>query len=426
MKKVMKKLAILMTLAMLVSIVPQGFVMGNQMFWGFDGTVDQPVTPVSHVVAWSVTNWNNNWGGSWNITATATSPSSVTATNISNGARVNVGDMVEFTFSWTGQPNWSYNWQTGAIWWDNLNTVWRFQSNNNVVQGAPRHHFIGNQTWSNARGTWVANWSSSWSWAGNWNPGWNNWNQAPLWRVRNSNTGAMIHGLGGSHSFTHRFQMPDEPIAVEAILDGNWNNWNHANGWFDQWGNWHPWATHVIGAGATDWWFTGQGGGATGGTTFIGGRPAGTPAPVTDPAPAPAPIAPAPVVTQLEHPTLAQFGFAALRLSMGSTFYTHWGIGMELEAAPFVDEDNRAMVPLRLIAESLDAEVRWDGGIRTAFIYRGGLEVRLPIDVPLPDGLGTPVIVNNRTFVPLRYVSEVFGARVRWEENTNAVYVYRD
>jgi len=99
---------------------------------------------------------------------------------------------------------------------------------------------------------------------------------------------------------------------------------------------------------------------------------------------------------------------------------------MELEAAPFIDNDNRAMVPLRLIAESLDASVRWENATRTVFIARGGVEVRLPVDVPLPDGMGTPTIVNDRTFVPLRYVSEVFGATVRWNELTNAVYVYRD
>ena len=84
------------------------------------------------------------------------------------------------------------------------------------------------------------------------------------------------------------------------------------------------------------------------------------------------------------------------------------------------------MVPLRIIAEAMDAAVRWEGGTRTVYITRGGVEVRLPIDVPLPGDMGTPTIVNDRTFVPLRYVSEVLGARVRWDDSTRAVYVYRD
>ena len=36
----------------------------------------------------------------------------------------------------------------------------------------------------------------------------------------------------------------------------------------------------------------------------------------------------------------------------------------------------------------------------------------------------TVFITNDRTFVPLRYVSEILGAEVRWNEVTRAVYIY--
>jgi hypothetical protein len=89
---------------------------------------------------------------------------------------------------------------------------------------------------------------------------------------------------------------------------------------------------------------------------------------------------------------------------------------------PPIIEDGRTLVPLRAIFESLDAEVGWDPierkvtankGETTIILYIGnklasvnGLSVTL--DVP-------PKIMNERTLVPLRFVSESFGADVGWD-----------
>ena len=378
--KVMRKLAILMVLVLVVSIVPS---------WVAVGDTDQTQFAVnfSHTGWWSGDGWGSQ---GWTVTATTSSAVGVFPT----GTLVTAGDPVTVTFAWNN-INWN-NPNMDGIWWDGLN--WRDRWNN----------IVSNPSWN-----------SSW-WGGG-------WNQMPFWRV--------VHTIGGAHyqSSMHRqmtftFTMPSHDVTVNPILDGSWNS----GGWFDQWGIWHPGTFWGSGGGSTDWWFTGQGGGgggsAQGGTTFIGGRPAGTPAPITDAPPAGAVDTPpaAPVVSVLPHPTLATAGVPSLRLTMGSTAFSHWGVTLNNEAAPFIDTDDRAMVPLRIIAEALDAYVRWDGGARTVFIERGGLEIGLPIDVPLPDGMGTPVIVNSRTFVPLRYVSEIFGARVRWDEAAGSVYVYRD
>jgi hypothetical protein len=82
------------------------------------------------------------------------------------------------------------------------------------------------------------------------------------------------------------------------------------------------------------------------------------------------------------------------------------------------------MVPLRIIAEALGAEVNWDNATRTVTIATREEKITLTIDIPLPDDMGTPVIVNGLTFVPVRYVSEALGATVRWDGENNAVYVY--
>ena len=81
------------------------------------------------------------------------------------------------------------------------------------------------------------------------------------------------------------------------------------------------------------------------------------------------------------------------------------------------------MVPLALIAEALGADVSWDGNTRTVTIMSEGTMLMLIIDVPLPNDMGTPVISNGRTFVPVAFISQMLGANVRWDGDNQAVYI---
>jgi hypothetical protein len=116
---------------------------------------------------------------------------------------------------------------------------------------------------------------------------------------------------------------------------------------------------------------------------------------------------------------------SSLRFTIGSASFISNGVSVLGDAAPFIDTaTNRTMVPLRAIAEGLGAYVDWDNTTRTVHISRESVIASLAIDASLPNGMGTAVIVNNRTFVPVRYVSEILGADVRWDEVTRAVYIY--
>jgi len=115
-----------------------------------------------------------------------------------------------------------------------------------------------------------------------------------------------------------------------------------------------------------------------------------------------------------------------IRLVVDSTTFTLKGEEMESDAAPFIDRTSgRTMVPLGIIADSLCIPVRFDSETRTVYITHNEDEISLLIDEPLPREMGTPVIINDRIFVPARYVSWILGASVRWDANTRAVYVYR-
>jgi len=111
-----------------------------------------------------------------------------------------------------------------------------------------------------------------------------------------------------------------------------------------------------------------------------------------------------------------------MRLVIGQYAYTQNGFDLISDAAPFIAED-RAMVPLRLIAEAMGAEVGWDGNTRTVTITNGTTVVTLVIDQPLSDGLGTPVVINDRAFVPLRFVAEALGAEIVWDGATQSIEV---
>ena len=145
-------------------------------------------------------------------------------------------------------------------------------------------------------------------------------------------------------------------------------------------------------------------------------RPSPSPAPARTPTPTPSP---SPLNNDAEEAILP-----LLRFEIGSLRYTYNGIPMMGDAAPFIVGD-RAHIPLRIIAEALGAEVTWNNATRTGYMTKGGTTIRIVVDAPLPGGMGTPVILNSRTFVPARYISETFGATVRWDNDNAAVYVYR-
>ncbi|NPV70822.1 MAG: copper amine oxidase N-terminal domain-containing protein [Firmicutes bacterium] len=87
------------------------------------------------------------------------------------------------------------------------------------------------------------------------------------------------------------------------------------------------------------------------------------------------------------------------------------------------------MVPLRAIAEGLGALVYWDGAHRLITIVKAELTVKLTIGSRTAEVNGkrksmdtVPVIQQNRTMVPLRYVGEL-GASVDWDGASRTVTV---
>lgn len=109
--------------------------------------------------------------------------------------------------------------------------------------------------------------------------------------------------------------------------------------------------------------------------------------------------------------------------------------GQEVSAdpEPFI-KDDRTLVPIRVIAENLNAEVSWDNDNRIVHISKGDIQIELRIDsnmVEYTNENGTsyslidvaPLIKEDRTFVPIRLVSNVLGAGIEWNNDERTVIV---
>jgi hypothetical protein len=114
-----------------------------------------------------------------------------------------------------------------------------------------------------------------------------------------------------------------------------------------------------------------------------------------------------------------------LKFAIGNSEYLNNKQSVKNDVAPFISTDGRTMIPIRVIAESLGAQVQWDPETRTAIISENGITLRIVIGQPLANGLGTAVIVGDRTFVPIRYVSESLSANVVWDGEKETVSIYR-
>ena len=115
-----------------------------------------------------------------------------------------------------------------------------------------------------------------------------------------------------------------------------------------------------------------------------------------------------------------------LRVTMNQLDYFINGQPARFDVAPYLDTiANRSMIPMRFIAEAFGATVTWDNATKTQTIMLNGKTFRLTQNVPLPGGMGTPVIVRDRFFVPLRYVSQELGSSVEWDNATQTnIIVY--
>ncbi len=146
---------------------------------------------------------------------------------------------------------------------------------------------------------------------------------------------------------------------------------------------------------------------------------------------------------------------SVIEMWIGKAYYRKNGAQSPMDASPFIMPPGRTVVPLRFVANGLGFDIHWNGKTREITItgkdinnidttiilsmpyqpdkkfkvgdkevYPGNSKVvvikngeRETIDLTNYNGqnMGIPVICEGRTYVPVRFISEIFGAQVLWD-----------
>ena len=94
------------------------------------------------------------------------------------------------------------------------------------------------------------------------------------------------------------------------------------------------------------------------------------------------------------------------------------------DAAPMLRND-RTMVPIRIITETLGGKVDWNGMVKEVTLTIDGKEIKMTIGRTLEKYNVAPVIINGRTYVPVRFVADELGATVAWDDATKTVTIIK-
>jgi hypothetical protein len=101
-----------------------------------------------------------------------------------------------------------------------------------------------------------------------------------------------------------------------------------------------------------------------------------------------------------------------------------------LDAAPLI-VNGVTLVPVRGVMEALGSSVAWNGENRQVAVTGSGMKILLTLDqsnaevneetVPL---LQPPQIINGRTMIPLRFISETLRYRVDWDAGERKITIH--
>lgn len=98
------------------------------------------------------------------------------------------------------------------------------------------------------------------------------------------------------------------------------------------------------------------------------------------------------------------------------------------DSEPFIDENGRTQLPIRAIGEELGFSVDWDSVLKkitltkndqTIVFHMGSNEFTKNGETIKMDT--TPMLVNDRTFVPLRFLCEAVGYTVEYTDRTKVI-----
>lgn len=101
------------------------------------------------------------------------------------------------------------------------------------------------------------------------------------------------------------------------------------------------------------------------------------------------------------------------------------GMGM-----PYIDSNNRTLIPIRKALEIISAEVDYDDSTQTITAKRNDTTINLQVgkNTITINGVETEmdtvvVMKDARTYLPLKWIYESFGYKVSWFESSRSIFV---
>ena len=127
------------------------------------------------------------------------------------------------------------------------------------------------------------------------------------------------------------------------------------------------------------------------------------------------------------------YGKVEVRFSVGDEIIRINGSSFEVEK-PYIAGEGVTLVPLRVITEAFGAEVQWNGDDKSITLIYPSVNIFLQIGNPTAEVnsyaeklLHEPELTEQGiTMVPLRFISETFGAVVTYNDATKEITVIKE
>lgn len=105
------------------------------------------------------------------------------------------------------------------------------------------------------------------------------------------------------------------------------------------------------------------------------------------------------------------------------------GTAVETVVPPVIIKE-KTLIPARAVFESMGAEVSWDEAARLVTVAMGASQVKLTIDSATAFVNGAPVtmevpamIINDKTLIPVRFVGESLSCGIGWDDLSRTVLI---
>jgi len=134
----------------------------------------------------------------------------------------------------------------------------------------------------------------------------------------------------------------------------------------------------------------------------------------------------------------AKVASTTVKLQIGKINFTVNGQARTLDSPPII-KNSRTLLPLRAIIEALEGTISWDASEKKVTVTLSSnsgdnvIELWIGKNTVKVNGVDTPIdatnakvvpeIINGRTMLPLRFISESLGAKVDWNGTAQAITV---